>query len=192
MQERYTIFAPTVDVDPTLPDITCGFSELERRRLMRRILSLVVSVALVMSVVLPAFAGSAAVGRINGVALAQSGQHLAGQLARLRNLQIGHIANVTTTNASGQFAFTGLNAGVYVVELMSNGYVVGTSSPVVLTERDMTANVSATAAGGGQAQAGALAGSFWASTAGIITVAAITAGVITAVVVAKSDESPSQ
>ena len=159
---------------------------------MRRILSLVVSVALVMSVVLPAFAAGAAVGRINGVALAQSGHHLAGQLARLRNLQIGHIADVTTTNASGQFSFTHLGAGVYVVELMSNGYVVGTSSPVVLTERDMTANVSATAAGGGQAQAGALAGSFWASTAGIITVAAVAGGVIAAVVVAKSDESPSQ
>jgi hypothetical protein len=160
---------------------------------MRRMLSLVLSVIVVVSAVLPISAAGVAVGQINGVARTQSGQQLAGQLARLRSLEVGHVANVTTTNASGQFSFSGLKAGIYVVELVSNGYVVGTSAPVVLTARDMTADsVAATAAGGAQAQAGALAGSFWASTAGIITVAAVAAGVIIAVVVAKSDESPAQ
>ena len=160
---------------------------------MRRMLSLVLSVAVVVSAVLPAATAGVAVGQISGVARAQSGQHLANQIARLRSLDVGHLANVTTTNASGQFSFTGLKAGIYVVELVSNGYVVGTSAPVVLTARDMTVDsVAAIAAGGAQAQAGALAGSFWASTAGIITVAAVTAGVITAVVVAKDPESPTQ
>ena len=160
---------------------------------MRRILSLALSVALVVSAVLPigAAGAGAAVGQISGVARTQSGQFFAGQLARLRNLQLGHVATVTTTSASGQFSFTGLAAGIYVVELVTNGSVVGTSAPVVLTAREMIASaVAATAAGGGQAQAGVLAGSFWTSTVGIITIAAIAAGVISAVVVATNDESP--
>jgi len=160
---------------------------------MHRILSLVLAVTLVVSAVSSVSAAAPLVGQISGVAKTQSGRHLAGQLARLRSLEVGRVANVTTTNASGQFSFTGLHAGSYVVELISNGYVVGTSAAVVLTERDMTAEgVTATAAGGAQAQAAALAGSFWASTAGIITIAAIAAGVIAAAVVVQGDASPSR
>jgi hypothetical protein len=97
------------------------------------------------------------------------------------------------TNASGRFSFVGLETGSYVIELISNGHVVGTSAPVVLTGRDMTVEgVTVVEARGAQAQAGALAQSFWASTAGIITIAAVTAGVITAVVVAKDEASPSR
>ena len=160
---------------------------------MRRLLSLTLSLAMILSVVPLASATSARVGQISGLALSQAGAHLGGQVARVRSLDIGHVADVTTTNAAGQFSFTGLSAGHYIVELVSNGYVVGTSAPVALTARDMTADgVTATAASDTQAQAGVLAGSFWASTAGFVTVAAITAGVIAGVVVWKKDASSSK
>ena len=159
---------------------------------MRRILSLTLSFAMILSVPTGSAAG-APVGQVSGLAMSQTGQYLGGQVARVRSLDIGHVAGIMTTASSGEFSFTGLNAGSYVVELVSNGYVVGTSAPVVLSDRDMTAEgVTATAASAGQAQAGILAGSFWTSTAGIITVAAISAGIITAIIVAKKTASPSR
>jgi len=163
--------------------------------MLRRILSLTLSLAMVLSVVPTVSAAGVSVGRISGLAMTLDGQHLGGQLARLRSLDIGHAADVTTTNSAGEFSFRGVRAGSYVVELVStSGYVVGTSSPVVLTTRSMTAEgVTATAPVlATQAQAGVLAGSFWTSTVGIIVIAAVAAGVITAVVVATNDESPSR
>lgn len=160
---------------------------------MRRILSLTLSLAMILSFVPTVSAAGAPVGQISGLAMSQGGAHLGGQIARVRSLDIGHVADVTTTNAAGQFSFTGLSAGHYIVELVSNGYVVGTSAPVALTEHDMTADgVTATAADAAQAQAGVLAGSFWTSMAGIITLAAIGVGIVTAVVIVKNNASPSQ
>lgn len=163
--------------------------------MLRRILSLTLSLAMVLSVVPTVSAAGVSVGRISGLARTLDGQYLGGQLARLRSLDIGHVADVTTTSTAGEFSFRGVRAGSYVVELISTrGYVVATSSPILLTARSMTAEgISATApVTAAQAQAGVLAGSFWASTVGIITIAAIAAGVITAVVVATNDESPSR
>jgi hypothetical protein len=160
--------------------------------MMRRILSMTLSVALVFSLVPPVSA--AGTGRISGLARTLDGRYLGGQLARLRSLDVGHVADVTTTSTAGEFSFRGMRAGSYVVELIStSGYVVATSAPVVLTTRSMTADgVTATApVTAAQAQAGA-GGGFWTGTAGIITIAAIAAGVITAVVVATNDGSPSQ
>src|SRR5688572_27513848 len=106
-----------------------------RRLRMRRVLALTLSLAMMFSVVPMVSAAGAPVGQISGLAITQGGQHLGGQLARVRSLDIGHVADVTTTAASGQFSFSGLSAGHYIVELVSNGYVVGTSAPVALTER---------------------------------------------------------
>ena len=160
---------------------------------MRRLLSLTLVVAIAFSVVPTVSAVGAPLGQISGFALSQAGAHLGGQVARVRSLDIGHVADVTTTNAAGAFSFTRLSAGHYIVELVSNGYVVGTSAPVALTARDMTADgVTATAASAAQAQAGVLAGSFWTSTIGIITLAAIGVGIVTAVVVVKNNASPSR
>ena len=162
--------------------------------MLRRIVSITLSLALVLSVVPTASAAGASLGRISGLALTQNGVYLIGQLARVRSLDRGDVAGETTTNNTGEYSFTGLSAGSYIVELVANGYVVATSAPVVLTSRDMTAEgVNATvAASATQAQAGVLAGSFWTSTAGIIVMAAITTGVIAAVVVVRDNASPSQ
>ena len=162
--------------------------------MLRRIVSIALSLALVFSVVPAASAAGASLGRVSGLALTQNGVYLSGQLARVRSLDRGDVAGETTTNNTGEFSFTGLAAGSYVVELVANGYVVATSAPVVLTSRKMTAEgVNATVpAATTQAQAGVLAGSFWASTVGIITIAAVAAGVVAAVVVVKQNASPSR
>lgn len=149
---------------------------------------------MVFSLVPTASAAGASVGHISGLALTQNGVHLIGQLARLRSLDRGAVAGEMTTNNAGEFSFTGLTAGSYIVELVANGYVVATSASVVLTSRDMTAEgVSATVpAAATQAQAGVLAGSFWASTVGVITLVAVGAGITTAIIVAKKTGSPSR
>jgi hypothetical protein len=162
--------------------------------MLRRILSFALAVAIVLAAI-PVSAVGTSPGRIAGIATTHSGARFAGQIARLRNLDIGHVADVTTTTTSGSFSFSGVSAGNYVVELMAGGQVVGTSAPVAVTLRNMavegvTAIAAAPAAA--QAQAGVLAGSFWTSTLGIVTLAAIGAGIVTIIVVAQDEASPSQ
>ena len=163
--------------------------------MMRRSLSVALSLAMVLCAI-PNISAAGAAGHISGVAMLQSGEHVAGQVVRLRSLDLGRVAATTTTSGSGGFSFAGVNAGSYIVELVSNGSVVGTSAPVTLTPRSMTADgVMATAAAAPAAALGPaaiLSGSFWASTFGLITMAALVAGVTTAVVVTKGDASASK
>ncbi|RPI53186.1 MAG: hypothetical protein EHM55_14525 [Acidobacteria bacterium] len=164
--------------------------------MLQRVLAVVLSLAVVLCASPVALAAGVA-GQISGVATLQSGEHLAGQVARLRSLDQGQIAAVTTTSGTGGFSFAGVNAGSYIVELVSNGSVVGTSAPLTLTSRNMiAANVLVTAAAAPAAAAAppALFGgsSFWTSTFGMITMAAVAAGVTTAIVVTKDDPSASK
>jgi hypothetical protein len=125
-----------------------------------------------------------------------SGENLAGQIARLRSLDLGHVADVTTTSGSGGFSFAGVSAGTYIVELVSNGTVVGTSTPITLSVRSMTAEgIRATALAtpaAAQTQTYTYSDSFWKSRWGIISLAAIATGATAAVVVAKDDASASR
>lgn len=164
--------------------------------MLQRALALVLSLAIVVCANPILFAAGAA-GQVSGVATLQSGEQLAGQVARLRSLDEGHVAAVTMTTGSGKFSFTDVNAGSYVVEILSNGAVVGTSTLVTLNSRAMTVeNVMVTANAAPAAALSPLAllggGSFWTSTFGLITAAALAAGVTTAIVVTKSDASASK
>jgi hypothetical protein len=164
--------------------------------MLQRVLAVVLSLTIVASANPIVFAASAA-GQISGVATLASGEHLAGQVARLRSVDEGQVAAVTLTSGSGAFSFSDVNTGSYFVELVSNGSVVGTSTLVTLTSRSMTAeNVLVTANAAPAAAFGPLAllggGSFWTSTFGLITVAALAAGVTTAFVVTKDDASASK
>lgn len=161
-------------------------------------------VAALLSAGVPAFAASAktrqaeGTGRVTGVAKDASGQILPNRIARLRNVDNGQIVGETTTNVRGEFAFTGLNPGRYVVEIVSDrGDIIGTTSAISLTVGSMVASgvtVTATAAAIGGAAAGAAAaaagGGFFSSTAGIIVLAAAGAGIAgTAAVVANASAS---
>jgi hypothetical protein len=142
---------------------------------------------------IPTVCAAEAAGQISGVALLSSGDHFAGQVVRLRGLDLGQVAGITTTTGAGRFQFVGVKAGSYIVELVSNGSVVGTSVPVTLTPKTMTAEgVTATAAvaAATQAPVGNSGGSFWTSTFGIITMAAVAAGITTAFMVTQDDASP--
>jgi hypothetical protein len=163
--------------------------------MLQRVLSVVLSLTIVLSANPILFAAGAA-GQITGVATLQSGEHVAGQIARLRSLDNqGDAVTITTvTSGTGEFSFAGVNAGSYVVELVSNGAVSGTSAPVLLTSKNMTAgNVRITAfAAPAAAAVPVVGGSFWTSTLGLITVATLAAGITTAFVVTKDDASGSK
>ena len=163
--------------------------------MLQRVLSVVLSLAIVLSANPILFAAGPA-GQISGVAMLQNGEHLAGQIARLRSLdnQSDAVTITTITTGSGEFSFAGVNAGSYVVELVSNGAVAGTSAPVTLTSKSMTAgDVRITALAASAAAAAPVpGGSFWTSTLGMITIATIAAGITTAFVVTKNDASGSK
>lgn len=67
-----------------------------------------------------------------------SGQPLAGQRVELRRpTRDGSGQLVTSTDTNGQFAYTGLRAGRYEVELRIEGRVVATSGPIELSAETM-------------------------------------------------------
>lgn len=105
-------------------------------------------------------------GQIAGVATVD-GKPLANVTVRLRNIDTGQLVGNTTANASGQFSFTGLGVGNFVVETVAaNGTILGTSTAIALTVGAMAAtgiavgtSATALAAGGiGSGVAGVGAG----------------------------------
>ena len=163
----------------------------------RTVLSVFLSAALVVtSLPLTAAAAQAPAGQISGMARGSKGQSLANHTARLRNLDNGQIAASSTTNATGQFSFAGLSAGNYVVEVVdAAGSLVSTTSPISLTSAAMVATgVTATAATSTIASlvSSLGIGSFFTSTAGIITAAAIAGGVTAGVVSTRPNASTSR
>jgi carboxypeptidase family protein len=168
-------------------------------------------------------------GEIAGIAVVE-GKPLAAITVRLRNVDSGQLVGTTTTNDRGEFRFTGLPVGNYVVETVArNGStLLGTSPRIALVTGAMlatgvtvstsaaaaaAAGLTAGAAGGaagagaagtGAAGAGSAAGgtgaavgasaagaSFFATTAGIVTVVAVGAG-LAAVVAVRANASPSR
>jgi hypothetical protein len=137
-------------------------------------------------------------GEISGTALA-AGKPLASVTVRLRNIDTGAIVAQQRTNAQGEFRFTGVPLGNYVVETVDDdGRLLGTSVRISITSGALIATgitVTSTAggaAGAAGAAAAAGAGSFFASTAGIITLIAIGAGVGAVVIANSGDSSPSR
>jgi hypothetical protein len=140
----------------------------------------------------------AGTGTISGTATNQNGQALANTTAQLRDVTTKQLVGTTITNAQGGFAFVGLNPGQFVVEIIGpNGAIVGTTAPITLAAGAMAVTgvaVTATALGaiaGGAAAAGGV-GSFFGTTAGIITGVAIAGGITAGVLAATNDASPSR
>ena len=155
---------------------------------MRRVLVC----ALVAALLVPASSAfAAAAGQAAGTA-SISGKGLANNTVRLRDVQTGQLTGSTTANASGQFSFTGLNAGNYLIEVVNAaGEVLGTSVPIAVA-----AGAAVTGIGVSAAAAAAIrgtTGSVFASTLGIVTLG-VAAGAVTGVTVAvnRSTASGSQ
>jgi hypothetical protein len=68
-------------------------------------------------------------GQIGGVAKGSDQAPLGGTRVQLRNVSNGQLAGTTTTNNLGEFLFTGLNPGNYVVEVVdAAGRIIATSA----------------------------------------------------------------
>lgn len=91
---------------------------------------------------------------LSGIAQSSSGQALVNHQARLRNVLTGQVVGRTTSGAGGHFAFAGLSAASYVVEMVDlTGRIIGTSGVATVTPG---ANVAvAVQAAGGVAGSGA-------------------------------------
>ncbi len=159
-------------------------------------------------------------GEVSGRAVVD-GKPLGNVVVRLRNVATGAIVGTTTANAAGEFSFTKLSAGNYIVEIVSaRDVILGTSTAITLTPGAMIAtnltvatSGAALAAGGGvaggliggltTATAGATAGvvasaaggglgALLGSTVGIVTVSAATVGVTAGVIRSRISVSGSQ
>jgi hypothetical protein len=138
-------------------------------------------------------AGQVAAGTISGSARGASGQAMPNTTVQLRNVQTGQLLGSTTSGAGGEFSFTALGPGTYVVEIVNAvGEVVGTSAAISLTATATAATVTVTASAEPLLAAGG-GGSFFTSTLGIVTLAAVGAGVVGAILLANQDDaSPSR
>ena len=115
-------------------------------------------------------------GAISGMATVD-GKPLGNVTVRLRNVDNGTLAGETTANAQGQFSFSGLGPGNYVVETVApNGTILGTSTAIALTATAMVvANVTvgtsaALLSGAGVAAAGGAALGTGLSTTAIVLI----------------------
>lgn len=176
---------------------------------MKRVISAAVAVLMVLaSQPLVAARAQQNMGEIAGTAVVE-GKPLSKITVRLRNVDGGRLAGSLTTNELGQFRFTNLPLGDYVVETVApdGSTLLGTSTRISLTAgarvaTGITVSTSAAAAaavgvagaggagaagaaaGAGAAGAASAGGAFFATTAGIVTVVAVGAGIAAAVAVA--------
>jgi hypothetical protein len=145
---------------------------------MRRVLlvALALSLAAPASSLLAAAGGAgdgAATASISGTAKGAVSHAAANATVRLRNLANGQVSATTTANAAGQFSFTGLTAGNYVVEFVNAaGSVIATSAQITVAAGAAVTGVGVAAA----AAAGVAAGGA-SSIIGIAAVAATGAAV---------------
>lgn len=167
---------------------------------MKRLVSLLAVMALILAgVPLPIEAAKAGqeTGRISGTATAE-GKPVPKATVRLRNTQTGQLVGTTTSDDRGNFEFTALPAGTYVVEVLSAaGAIIGTSAAVSLTAGAMvatgvTVGVSAAAVAAGAAAAAAGGGFFGTALGVTVVTAAVAGGVAAAVVAAQGEASPSR
>lgn len=136
------------------------------------------------SVPAPAAAASLdTAGKVTGFVAISAAETLANRQVRLRNIDAGQVTAVASTDGTGAYAFAGLVAGNYMVELMGEtGHVVGTSAPVIVsTAQPAVKDVLVTSASafeeGGAISGRHRGGAFFRSKAGITMMAATGVGV---------------
>ena len=135
---------------------------------------------------------------ITGNATTSTGQTIANVTVQLRDLVTGSLAGTTTSSATGTFAFVGLQAGSYAVEVVSAaGQIIATSASIAVSAGATITGitVSATAAvlaGGAAATAAGAGAAVGASTAIVITSVAAAAGIAGAVATSTQTASPSR
>ena len=127
-------------------------------------------------------------GTVAGIVRDAQGQVLPGAKLQLRNVDTGQVVARTRAGADAAYQFTGVAPGNYIVEIVDDSdRVIGLSAAAALAANGavtgLVAALTATTAAGG---------AFFASTAGILLLVGIGAGVTAGVIAATNDASPSR
>lgn len=134
-------------------------------------------------------------GGVQGTARSAAQQPLGNTTIQLRNATTGQLSGSATSNAAGEFTFSGINPGNYVLEIVDQaGNILGTATVSVTAGAVTTATIAATAAGVAAVAAGTaggLAGLFTGTSLLVITGVAA-AGITTVVVATRNTASGSQ
>ena len=153
--------------------------------MVKRIALLVVILALGAAVAADA---AQAAGKIAGTVRDAQGQPLPNARLQLRNVDTAQVVAKTRAGADASYEFTGIVPGNYVVEIVDDfDQVLGLSAAAPLAASGavtglIVALASTTAAGG----------AFFASTAGILLLVGLGAGVTAGVVAIANEASPSR
>jgi hypothetical protein len=127
-------------------------------------------------------------GKIGGTVRDAQGQPLPNAKLQLRNVDTGQIVGRTRAAGNAAYEFTAVPPGNYIVEIVDDSdRVIGLSAAAPLTTggavTGLIAVLTASTAGGG---------AFFASTAGILLLVGLGAGVTAGVIAATNDASPSR
>ena len=128
--------------------------------------------------------------KIDGAVLDKDGKPMANACVQLKNLDSGQVAASSKSAADGKYAFEGVKAGNYVVEVLDSNCqnVVATSAALTAA----AAGGALTGIGVTVGAAGAAAGAgFFSSTAGVLLMAGVGAGIV-AVVANRNEASPTK
>ena len=157
-----------------------------------------VAAVIMMAIVTPspiAFAATnlaAPSGSVSGNATDQNDQPLAAYSVRLRNVDTGIVDATSSTNTAGEYAFTQIASGKYVVELLDrDGYILALSAVVTIGEDRKDVAGLIVRAKPRYVAAGAT-GHKWFGTTAMVLTAAAAAGVTAGVLVSRPDASPSK
>jgi hypothetical protein len=131
---------------------------------------------------------------LRGAALRNDLGPMANATVQVRSLETGQIVASTPSGGSGEFSFTGLTPGNYLVELVdASGGIVGTTAPLSLAAgASAVVPVVAGAAGAAAAMGSGVSLLGLGPAASIAALAAAGAAAITAVISTRPDASPSR
>jgi len=181
---------------------------------MKKLLASVLCAALAMSATPVSLiaAAKAARGLQSGIISGQAtvdGKPLGNVTVRLRNIDTKQLVGEMQADGAGNFSFTGLAPGNFVVETIgANGTILGTSTVIALTATALVAtgilvstSAAALGAAGGAVAAGGIIGGVAGGTGGFLGLTTATAFAVagsvaaittTAIVIKNNDASASQ
>ena len=153
--------------------------------MVKRIALLVMVLALGAAVVSDA---AQVAGKISGTVRDAQGQPLPNAKLQLRNIDTNQVVAKTRAAADASYEFTGVVPGNYVVEIVDDSdRVLGLSAAAPLA-----VNGAVTGLIVALASTSAAGGAFFASTAGILLLVGLGAGVTAGVIAIANDASPSR
>jgi hypothetical protein len=119
---------------------------------------------------------------------------LANATVQIRSLSTAEVVASTVSDGSGEFSFSSLQPGDYLIELVdASGRIVGTTTPFSLAAgASVSVSVVASAAGAAAATAGGFSLLGLGPVASIAALGAAGAAAITAVITIRPDASPSR